>query len=256
MVACDPTPPGSAALAAAAALAASLQAELAGLFVEDINLLRMAALPFTRELGLASALLRPIEITDIEREFRRHAERARKALEEAALASSLRWSFQVIRGQPLAAALSAASDADLLVVGGTAHAAAAAAIPQKGTGSLKAARGLRTRPVAVLYDGSPQAERALALAAALAPRVGCPLTLFVAADSEADFGNLRGRARDLLASSDGGATILWLRGRDLPAVAEAVAAATPAALVWHDALDSEQLAVLLSAVRCPLVLAR
>lgn len=254
MVACDPTPPGSAALAAAAALAASLQAELAGLFVEDINLLRMAALPFTRELGLASALLRPIEITDIEREFRRHAERTRKALEEAALASSLRWSFQVIRGQPLAAALSAASDADLLVVGGTAH--AAAAIPQKGTGSLKTARGLRTRPVAVLYDGSPQAERALALAAALAQRVGCPLTLFVAADNEADFGNMRSRARDLLAASDGAATILWLRGRDLPTVAEAVAAATPDALVWHDVLDSEQLAVLLSVVRCPLVLAR
>jgi len=39
-------------------------------------------------------------------------------------------------------------------------------------------------------------------------------------------------------------------------VAEAVAAVSPAALVWHDVLDSEQLAVLLSVVRCPLVLAR
>jgi hypothetical protein len=94
------------------------------------------------------------------------------------------------------------------------------------------------------------------LAAALAQRVGCPLTLFVAADSEADFESMRGRARDLLASSDSVATILWLRGRDLPAVAEAVAAVTPATLVWHDGLDSEQLSVLLAAVRCPLVLVR
>jgi len=94
------------------------------------------------------------------------------------------------------------------------------------------------------------------LAAALAERVGCPLTLWVAADNEADFGNMRSRARDLLAASDGAATILGLRGRDLPTVAEAVAAASPAALVWHDVLDSEQLAVLLSVVRCPLVLAR
>ena len=260
VVACDPTPPGSAALAAAAALAASLQAELAGLFVEDVNLLRMAALPFTRELGLASALLRPIETTDIEREFRRHAEQTRKALEAAALASSLRWSFQVIRGQPLTAALSAVSDADLLVVKATAHPAARSVRERPRTAReaavARARHGLRVRPVAVLFDGSPQAERALALAAALAERVGCPLTLWVAADNEADFGNMRSRARDLLAASDGAATILGLRGRDLPTVAEAVAAASPAALVWHDVLDSEQLAVLLSVVRCPLVLAR
>src|SRR5512134_1124767 len=107
LVTCDPTLPGCTALQAAAALAASFQAELAGLFVEDVNLLRMAALPFTRELGLASGSMRPIEITDIERGFRRHAEQTRKALEGAAVASSLRWSFQVVRGQPLSAVLSA-----------------------------------------------------------------------------------------------------------------------------------------------------
>jgi hypothetical protein len=40
-------------LFAATQLARGLRAELAGLFVEDVALLRLAALPFTREVGLS-----------------------------------------------------------------------------------------------------------------------------------------------------------------------------------------------------------
>jgi hypothetical protein len=65
---------------------------------------------------------------------------------------------------------------------------------------------------------------------------------------------LRERARAWIAGNDGAATVLWLRGRDLRTMAEAVAAEAPAVLVWHDALGSEQLAELLATVRCPLVL--
>ena len=47
LVALDASASGRAALAGAAALAAELQAELLGLFVEDANLLRLASLPFS-----------------------------------------------------------------------------------------------------------------------------------------------------------------------------------------------------------------
>ena len=52
LIALDPSRRGQSALQAAAHLAAGTGAELAGLFVEDINLLRLAGLPFARELGM------------------------------------------------------------------------------------------------------------------------------------------------------------------------------------------------------------
>ncbi|MBK7177644.1 MAG: universal stress protein [Chloroflexi bacterium] len=50
LVALDASPHSLAALEAAIDLAERLDAELQGLFVEDINLLRLAQLPFAREL--------------------------------------------------------------------------------------------------------------------------------------------------------------------------------------------------------------
>jgi hypothetical protein len=49
---------------------------------------------------------------------------------------------------------------------------------------------------------------------------------------------------------------VWLRGRDLRALAQAAAAQDPAALLCADPLDSERVAALLAAVRCPVVLVR
>ena len=56
LVALDASAHSHAALAAAVALAARLHAEIEGLFVEDINLLRLAELPFT---GLAHIKRKP-----------------------------------------------------------------------------------------------------------------------------------------------------------------------------------------------------
>ena len=54
MVALDSTKQSQAALKAAAELAARLNVELIGLFVEDINLLQLASLPFAREIVYGS----------------------------------------------------------------------------------------------------------------------------------------------------------------------------------------------------------
>ena len=62
------------ALRAAATLAAAFDAELAGLFVEDLNLVRAAELSFTRELGIESGVSRPLAAEDIERSLRVQAE--------------------------------------------------------------------------------------------------------------------------------------------------------------------------------------
>ena len=107
----------SALLRTAGDLLRGTQAELAGLFVEDAELLRLAALPFTREIGLASGTVRPLDLPDVERALRRQAEQVRRLLEQTATDLALPWSFQVARGSLLDEVLAAAALADLTIVG-------------------------------------------------------------------------------------------------------------------------------------------
>jgi hypothetical protein len=92
-------------LGAAAALAHDLQAQLAALFVEDLTLLRVAALPVTREIGRVSGVARAFDLADLERILRRQAQQLHEQLATAARAASLVWSFEVRRGDLLEQAL-------------------------------------------------------------------------------------------------------------------------------------------------------
>ena len=102
------------ALQAAAALAGSMDAELVGLFVEDAELLRFAALPFALEIGFASAQRRRLDVTEVERSLRAHAAEAERTLASTAERSAIRWSFRVARGvaarELLVAAMGAATE--------------------------------------------------------------------------------------------------------------------------------------------------
>jgi len=107
--------PARESLEAAADLADRVDAELVGLFVEDQDLLRFAALPFAHEIGFPSAQRRPMDVTSVERTLRAHAAEAERALASALERSAARWSFRVARGfaatELLAAALGAAAEA-------------------------------------------------------------------------------------------------------------------------------------------------
>lgn len=102
------------ALDAVAAAAAALEAELTGLFVEDVGLLHFAGLPFAREIGVFSA--QPLDVSTMERRLRSQAEEARRALAAAAEGKPLRWSFRIERGSLLAQVRSALADADLVIL--------------------------------------------------------------------------------------------------------------------------------------------
>ena len=104
LVAIDVSVHSLAALEAAAELAASLHAELVGLFVEDETLLRAIGLPFAREYGAYSARSREIDIAELEQQLRARAGLARRALASAAQRHQVQSTFSVIRG-PVTAAL-------------------------------------------------------------------------------------------------------------------------------------------------------
>jgi nucleotide-binding universal stress UspA family protein len=117
LVAADGSSESRVVLGAAARLAASMRAELAALFVEDVELLRLAGLPFAREGSVSSGVFRRLEASDLERQFRVAAEQAREALREAASPWGLRPSFRVARGRVIPEILAAALGADVAAAG-------------------------------------------------------------------------------------------------------------------------------------------
>lgn len=99
----------------AAALARALDAELAALFVEESDLLRCLALPFSREVGLVSGAIRAADPEATRRQLARSADQLRDLVAQTAVALGLPWSFAVARGDLVREALAAASAAPVLL---------------------------------------------------------------------------------------------------------------------------------------------
>jgi hypothetical protein len=82
----------------AAMFAQLMDAELHALFVEDETLLHASALPFAREISPLSYQWRKLEPDRLEAELKAAVGRARQHLEAAALATGVRRSFEIRRG--------------------------------------------------------------------------------------------------------------------------------------------------------------
>ncbi|MCC7081871.1 MAG: hypothetical protein IT530_14450 [Burkholderiales bacterium] len=85
-------------LEAAAKRAHALDAELVGLFIEDIDLLHFAAMPFACEIDTVSGRRRSVDRAAMERYMSVRAAEMREALHAAAGRSAVHWSFRVARG--------------------------------------------------------------------------------------------------------------------------------------------------------------
>ena len=194
LVALDASPLSDAALQEAAALAAPLQAELAGIFVLDSELLRLSALPSASETGLTSAQRRPLNPESMARSLKLQAEKARRSLEAAARRHRLEASFQLIEGNVLAEILRAARNTDLLAMGVVGQ----MNVSRQRIGST--VRGVTTQAscsvlllgagthrgnnIVALYCGSANANRVLALASQLASRREAELVVLIDGTAE------------------------------------------------------------------------
>lgn len=215
LVALDASPHSLAALEAAVELAGRFRAELLGLFVEDVNLLRLAELPFAQEIGFFSAIRRELDTQGIERQFRGQAARIRRALELSAEHTQVNWSFRVARGVIASELLTAASEVDLIILGrggwsltqrrqlGSTARAILSETPCLAL-ILHHGAGLEL-PMLVVYDGSPLAQKALAAAAALVQGEDGDLTVLVLADEPDMAHRLQRQAAE------------WLQGRGVQA---------------------------------------
>jgi nucleotide-binding universal stress UspA family protein len=194
VVALDASSPGWQALEEAAQLAARWRVELGGLFIEDVELLRLAAAAAATRFLYATASEEPLSLWSMESELRALAERARQELGRAAARAHVRWSFRTVRGRLAAEIMLATGEADVLSLGGAGRpgrigsrstssaGAGAAGGPQR---APSARRPISTPlPVLVVHDGSPGAEEALLLAAGLAHMRGSGITVLIPAPSD------------------------------------------------------------------------
>jgi nucleotide-binding universal stress UspA family protein len=177
LVAVDASHHSIAALEAAVNLATRFHAELLGLYVEDINLLRLAELPFAREVGQFSAVVRRLNVPEVERQIRVQTVRVRRIFESRTGRAQVQWSFRVTRGSVPQEVVTAAYDADLLVLGragwsllrkGRLGTTARAIVARSPSMALLLPGGTcLASPLTVVFDGSSRAERALDVAVAL-----------------------------------------------------------------------------------------
>jgi nucleotide-binding universal stress UspA family protein len=160
-VAIDCSPHSMASLAAAAELADLMQADLTGIFVEDINILRMAELPFTHEVRIYTSEPEKIDPSHLARSLKLQAREAEAALDRYAGQFMLRHSFRLCRGIVAAEVMSASTEADLLVLGRSGRSASC----RKGLGStVKCALAGKAKNILIMQSGfSPADESVLVL---------------------------------------------------------------------------------------------
>lgn len=141
------------ALEQAVLLAKRMGAQLEGIFVEDIDLIQIAELPFLREVRSVSRSEDVISLARMEQELRVLARRAERQLSEQAARHNVVWSFRIWRGSIDNDLLAADIESDVFT------------LTRLGA-ALTRSRALpaRSTAVSVLFTGTDASARALMIA--------------------------------------------------------------------------------------------
>ena len=168
------------ALEQAVRLAERMGAQLEGIFIEDIDLIQIAELPFLKEVRSVSRSEHVIDPARMEQELRVLARRAERLLSEQATRHNVAWSFRTWRGS---------IDSDLLAVDIEAD---VFALTRLGA-ALRRSRALPTRStaVSVLFTGTEASVRALQAAIKLATDPHREINVLLPADGDAEAARLQ-----------------------------------------------------------------
>lgn len=266
LVALDASPASLAALDLAAELAARHQAELMGIYVEDINLLRSADIPLVKETGFYSATTRKIDSPNIERQLRAQARRIERILASIAEKANLRWSFRSTRGLIHGELITAAEDTDLIILGKTGWSGrsqmgstAREVAIQSPIQSLILLHQVRPgTPVMVAYDGSAAGLKALETARLIRdPEI--PLHVLLLAETKDDADQLEAEVKELIAGEKQAPEFHWaanIKGNRLPHMAMISGCDVVVLPAASDLFDPEALLGILNEADCAVLLVR
>lgn len=218
LVALDGSPQSRAALQAATNLAAILGADVTGVFVEDQNLIRMAELPFAREVRWFSGEPRAMAPRALKRSLRAQAARVRKELIQRAESLGLAWQFERRLGHTIEVLLARARQADIVVLGRASQRArrkvgstAQALIRAPGSPTLILPEDAQLPArILVLYDGSSIAEHVLQAGAALAANFGQGISVLIVAPDKPSAAGLQQECAEKLRGFQLQADYRWL----------------------------------------------
>lgn len=198
-IALDTSGQSNQALQAAAELAASLQAELEGIFIEDINLIRLAELPFTREIRPASMTEEVLDLQRMEQELRSQARQQRQKLELIAREKGISCSFSTRRGHVKAELMQTAAEVDFLTF----------CSPDQRPDRLQtktignAVSWSQARPSITVIFSNPQHGNGMLMAAArLAERLAMDLGVLLVGKTDEETGELQRAASSILADEE------------------------------------------------------
>jgi hypothetical protein len=188
VVALDATSENRKVIASAARLAARWKTHLHGVFVEDDDLIRLANLPFARQVTLGFGV-ETLNLQQARRQMHAFAERARQELAAAATRHAVEWSFEIAH-DAAASRIGTASVTDFLVCGTATRPIGGHfrvecrwwSVVEPGASSyLMAHRDRQDGGVAVLlHDRDAAVERLVAVAAQLAEANGGQLAVICA----------------------------------------------------------------------------
>ncbi len=165
----DTTAPYQAVIENAILMARRFNSQLHALLVEDLDLVRMADLPFSIEIDRISGQVRPLDKAHVDRALKLRSMRSRQMLEQLAQQHQIEVVARTVRGNYLFEALDASLHADIAFL---------CRLKQR---SYNRALGLYPKSnigsVQLFYDGSPGASRALVFARRLAQAQNIRMTL-------------------------------------------------------------------------------
>lgn len=195
----EPATASPSAIAVAVDVAALLDAELVAVFVEDEQMLGLAALSVAREVRMPGGATGELDRSRIESEVRGLVARARRELGKQARAHGVRWSFRVVRGHvPVEIAAAAAAEGAELVLVETATRPLASGLRLRSQARSTVAhttqpvmlvppQGGASQGVSAVWDSDDDVSRnVVRTAASLASTSGTELRVFTTDPTEAE----------------------------------------------------------------------
>jgi nucleotide-binding universal stress UspA family protein len=267
LVALDSTAINRGVLQVATNLATRLDAELRAMFVEDINLLRLAELPVAREVIYGAARGRKPTVAEMEQSLVAQTARLRKLVDSIARQYQIEIPFEVLRGDIASEVCSASKETDLLVVG-------------KNTQQLRESRKIGNitrsvlssvscnlllvqhgasigRPVTVFYTGSKASKKALQLAIQLVQQDHGNLKVILPASPEQEGHKLVKEVTRATQSHGFEAGLVPLKENSIEAIEDTLASSSASLLLMESQspfFDRAQLQGLLVSTNTPVII--
>ena len=260
-IALDACHQSSQALLAAAEMAASLQAELEGIFIEDINLIRLAELPFTREIRPFSMTEETVDVKRMEQELRSLARQQQQKLELVAREKGIRCSFRIRRGQIKAELMNAVTEVNVLTLCRPVHMSGMFGRETIGDTTSTAAYPMQQArsSVSVIFGSAQNEKNALLAAARLAGRLDTDISVLLTADSDIETGDLQRQAETILEPQTQPVNYIRLAGKQISDLVIATVSSNNQVLLVNSnntLVTGGQLWPYLEQVFCPVLIVR